>query len=487
MLSSKKLLKSCTDFLESFQEINERAEVSCNKTNILLRKNKKSKASSYFLLKEFEGESIDYVLKVLKNNDCPLILQLAIARKVTNELSNSSQLENLVVMNKEEKILSRNSLYPIIKKYINEVCLAWKMNSSFENISFQVPLMSDWCIKNTRRTMEDRHNVFSSLNILHDLKEQHNIQMYAVFDGHAGVEAAEYASKHLHVKLVNHASFPIDIPVCLKDCLKTVDEEFCMSAKNEVIKSGCTAVVVVIYNDYLYLSWLGDSQACIVNNGIGKSLMVAHKPARTDERMRIEQAGGCVLNFGGWRVNGQLAVSRAIGDYEFKPYVCSDADVTTYKISSNDDYIIIACDGFWDVYKDKDVPKLVWEYLSKGGEKCKISQNLCTLAAKNGSQDNISVIVVFLREKITSEEELNDELSKVSINEGNEELKSSGNKKSSTKHKDKSNNIVGSNVNVDILIKGNKLEPCEKLEIPHRSLYNYIVSNNKPQEILATC
>lgn len=62
---------------------------------------------------------------------------------------------------------------------------------------------------------------------------------------------------------------------------------------------------------------------------------------------------------------------------------------------------------------------------------------------------------------------------------GNEELKSSGNKKSSTKHKDKSNNIVGSNVNVDILIKGNKLEPCEKLEIPHRSLYNYIVSNNK--------
>lgn len=75
MLSSKKLLKSCTDFLESFQEINERAEVSCNKTNILLRKNKKSKASSYFLLKEFEGESIDYVLKVLKNKwvlDCSL-------------------------------------------------------------------------------------------------------------------------------------------------------------------------------------------------------------------------------------------------------------------------------------------------------------------------------------------------------------------------------------------------------------------------------
>ena len=66
---------------------------------------------------------------------------------------------------------------------------------------------------------------------------------------------------------------------------------------------------------------------------------------------------------------------------------------------------------------------------------------------------------------------------------GNEEIKSSENRKSSTKHKDKSNNLVGSNVNVDIHIKGNKLEPCEKLEIPHRSLYNYIVSNNKVSQL----
>ena len=58
--------------------------------------------------------------------------------------------------------------------------------------------------------------------------------MYAVFDGHAGVEAAEFASKHLHVKLVNHPCFPIDIPACLKDCLNIVDEEFCLSAKQEV-------------------------------------------------------------------------------------------------------------------------------------------------------------------------------------------------------------------------------------------------------------
>ena len=66
--------------------------------------------------------------------------------------------------------------------------------------------------------------------------------MYAVFDGHAGVEAAEFASKHLHVKLVNHNCFPTDIPACLKDCLNIVDEEFCISAKHKV----CLLAVVYI-------------------------------------------------------------------------------------------------------------------------------------------------------------------------------------------------------------------------------------------------
>jgi len=67
-----------------------------------------------------------------------------------------------------------------------------------------------------------------------------------------------------------------------------------------------------------------------------------------------------------------------------------------------------------------------------------------------------------------------------------EERKSCGNRKNSIKNK--SNKIKDSKVNADIVVTGNKLVPCEKLKIPHRTLYNYIVSNSvKPQEILATC
>ena len=54
-----------------------------------------------------------------------------------------------------------------------------------------------------------------------------------------------------------------------------------------------------------------------------------------DERQRIEDLGGCVVWFGGWRVNGSLAVSRAIGDLEQKPFVSSDADIVQYRLEGS--------------------------------------------------------------------------------------------------------------------------------------------------------
>lgn len=69
------------------------------------------------------------------------------------------------------------------------------------------------------------------------------------------------------------------------------------------------------------------------------------------ERARISAAGGFV-DFG--RVNGNLALSRAIGDFEFKKsadlspeqqIVTAYPDVTTHNISEDDEFLVIACDG----------------------------------------------------------------------------------------------------------------------------------------------
>ena len=54
---------------------------------------------------------------------------------------------------------------------------------------------------------------------------------------------------------------------------------------------------------------------CSVRGGVPVKIIDPHKPNRDDERARIEALGGSIIHFGTWRVNGQLAVSRAIGKY----------------------------------------------------------------------------------------------------------------------------------------------------------------------------
>ena len=86
-----------------------------------------------------------------------------------------------------------------------------------------------------------------------------------------------------------------------------------------------------------------------------------HKPNRPDERGRIEALGGEVLFLGVWRVQGQLAVSRAIGDKQLKEWVCADPEIRVEKRSSEHHYAILATDGVWDVLNCEEAADLVWD------------------------------------------------------------------------------------------------------------------------------
>ena len=87
----------------------------------------------------------------------------------------------------------------------------------------------------------------------------------------------------------------------------------------------------------------------------GKTVITAPPPAGTDnyagEKARIQAAGGFV-DFG--RVNGNLALSRAIGDFEFKKsadlspeqqIVTAFPDVIGHDVAEDDEFLVIACDG----------------------------------------------------------------------------------------------------------------------------------------------
>jgi protein phosphatase PTC2/3 len=76
-----------------------------------------------------------------------------------------------------------------------------------------------------------------------------------------------------------------------------------------------------------------------------------HKPSNEGEKARIVSAGGFV-DYG--RVNGNLALSRAIGDFEFKrqgelspeqQIVTALPDIITHELSNEDEFVVMACDG----------------------------------------------------------------------------------------------------------------------------------------------
>lgn len=85
----------------------------------------------------------------------------------------------------------------------------------------------------------------------------------------------------------------------------------------------------------------------------GTALSVDHKPNSREERSRIEDAGGVVIWAGTWRVGGVLAVSRAFGDRPLKRYVIPTPYVRQELLTSDDDCLILASDGLWDVVSNQ--------------------------------------------------------------------------------------------------------------------------------------
>ncbi|CAH2295546.1 phosphatase 1F [Pelobates cultripes] len=262
-------------------------------------------------------------------------------------------------------------------------------------------IVSVHAIRNTRRKMEDRHVTLLEFNQLHGLTDGVERSYFAVFDGHGGVDAANYAAAQVHVQVANHEALAQDPARAVKESFQRTDAMFLRKAKRERLRSGTTGVCVLLEGERLHVAWLGDSQTILVRDGCSVTLMEPHKPEREDERDRIESLGGCVTFMGCWRVNGTLAVSRAIGDINQKPYVSGEGDVTSHVLNGSEDFLVLACDGFYDTVSPSEVPELVFSHLQENaGDGRSVAERLVNAAKEGGSGDNITVLVVFLREPV---------------------------------------------------------------------------------------
>eukprot|EP00703_Trepomonas_sp_PC1_P004114 JAP92492.1 Protein phosphatase 2C [Trepomonas sp. PC1] len=193
--------------------------------------------------------------------------------------------------------------------------------------------------------------------------------LMAVFDGHGGQAAAEFAKarfgqvlkqqleKSLLLETSQNLDFQLESPVeqALKRTFEQIDAEFC-SLKQE---SGCTAAVLFIKNEKFYLANCGDARV-LLNNQNQILSTIDHKPSVQAEKMRIEAAGGSVRVVNGiHRVAGMLAVSRAIGDYQYKNMgVTSTPDVQVFE-EVDHKYAVVACDGLFDVFTNEEVDVIV--------------------------------------------------------------------------------------------------------------------------------
>ncbi|XP_051151227.1 protein phosphatase 2C 51-like isoform X2 [Andrographis paniculata] len=249
---------------------------------------------------------------------------------------------------------------------------------------------------------------------------------FAVYDGHGGARVAEKCRDRMHKSLeslINKAKTApapspegkaFDWEKVMAECFRSMDQELLeddiataaigehVSAAEKMV--GSTAVVVVVGKNEVVVANCGDSRAVLCRGGAPAPLSRDHKPDSADEKERIEAAGGRVLNWNGWRVQGVLATSRSLGDHGLKPYVTSEPEVNVVTRSEMDEFLIIATDGLFDVVGNELACELAKKYLmdrQEGGSEAagpaEAAAALAELAIAKGSRDNISVIVVQLK------------------------------------------------------------------------------------------
>ncbi|KAK9523226.1 hypothetical protein VZT92_019631 [Zoarces viviparus] len=330
-------------------------------------------------LEELHGESLELGLRLLAARGAPaglsaILCQAALSQLLQNDLSPFHCAQEAEHSQEEEQqvvLLQSDAVQRLFLNKLIDVTLARHRDfpkgrpspspSRFLHCSVHA-------IKNTRRKMEDKHLALAEFNQLFGIQSGVDCAYYAVFDGHGGVDAATYAAAHLHVALSGQETLQSDTATAFKSAFKHTDDMFRGKAKRERLRSGTTGVAVLIQGQQLSVAWLGDSQAILVREGQAITLMEPHKPDREDEKQRIEELGGCVTFMGCWRVNGTYAVSRAIGDFDQKPYVSGDADCSTTQLLGDEDYVLLACDGFFDAVKPSEVPQLVLDALHQSVE-----------------------------------------------------------------------------------------------------------------------
>ena len=249
-------------------------------------------------------------------------------------------------------------------------------------------------IKGRRESNEDRHNIILNINELN--KTINNINLLGIYDGHGGTFVSSFLEKNIPI-FYTHPKIqtPISKPVHDK-IFNILQKKILTYEQGQICGSTCLInIIFKIKNEYyMNIVNLGDSRMIIIyKDGSFKQITTDHKPDDKIEKKRIKQMGGLIYSDseGVMRI-GDLSLSRAFGDGDNAPYISHIPDVHNEKITPDIKYIIMACDGLWDVVNNGEINKILDICVEKNSKN--LASDLAKYALKKGSTDNISIIII---------------------------------------------------------------------------------------------
>ena len=293
--------------------------------------------------------------------------------------------------------------------------------------------------------------------------------LFAVFDGHGTSFASEYASDHFVSTFCNQQSFVeyskrllddtpkksrsrpkkcntpkhINDTELLQDAIESTmllidaqmlekmnrikeKNDISIDGEFDVSDSGTTAIIILLTPDHIICANLGDSRAMLKRGDKGNahstmSLSTDHKPSNEGEGARICKAGGIVL---GGKIDARLAVSRGLGDFDFKHQqsiieaatILDKSDTTPSddyvkpedqmvspvpetivlpRDDANDKFLVLATDGIWDVVSNDKCANLISSIFEEGEQNVALAcEELLDHCYAKGSLDNMTAILI---------------------------------------------------------------------------------------------
>jgi protein phosphatase 2C len=248
------------------------------------------------------------------------------------------------------------------------------------------------------------------------------IDLFVICDGHGGKLVAEYVVSRLEKFFMKkNLIYPLSHNyIC--QIYDNIQQELIEHPYQIARMSGCTALVVVRYLDKhgkenVQVINVGDCRAVLSRKGLAFPLNKDHKPLWPDEKSRIdmvnkEHGTNWKIHYeaGDWRI-GDLSVSRSFGDLDNVPFVCHTPDIFHYRLQMDDEFIIIACDGLWDVLQNHEAVNFVRDHVNNNhieyynipnkypsietASTNNIARKLASYAIARNSMDNVSIFIIF--------------------------------------------------------------------------------------------